>query len=318
MSKKYAFLFPGQGAQAPGMAKDIAENSVAAKKVIDEISTIIGLDMAKLLWESTPEELARSDNSQIAILAASLATMAALKEKGIEPSSVMGFSLGEFPALYAAGVLSFEDVVKIVRQRGIIMQKICEEIAAKSEGHAPGMAAVLGLSPEQVKSVVDSIPDSYAANMNSEKQTVVSGTFEALDKLGIAAKEAGARRVVRLNVAGPFHSPLMQAAADDFEKFLADFEFNNPKINLFSNVTGGKVIDGDQAKKAAVFHLTHSVLWTDEESCLASVLKEDGIENSAILEVGPGKVLTGLWSQTAVGADIAVIPVNTAESINSL
>ncbi len=313
MSKKYAFLFPGQGAQAPGMAKDIAESSAAAKKVIDDISAITGLDMAKLLWESTPEDLARSDNSQIAITAASLATMAALKEKGIEPSSAMGFSLGEFPALYAAGVLSFEDVIKVVRQRGIIMQKVCEEIAARNEGHAP-----LGLTPDQVKALVEPIEDAYAANMNSDKQTVVSGTFDALDKVEAAAKDAGARRAVRLKVAGPFHSPLMQDAAVEFEKFLADVKFNDPKINLFSNVTGGKVLDGDQAKKAAVLHLTHPVLWTDEEACLAGVIKEDGIENSAVLEVGPGKVLTGLWGQTEFGAEIAATPVNTAETISTL
>ena len=318
MSKKYAFLFPGQGAQAPGMAKDIAESFPAAKKVIDDVSAITGLDMSKLLWESTQEDLSRSDNSQIAITAASLATMAALKEKGIEPSSAMGYSLGEFPALYAAGVLSFEDVVKVVRQRGLIMQKVCEEIAAKNEGRAPGMTAVLGLSPDKVKEIVEPIEDAYAANMNSVKQTVVSGTFDALDKVEAAAKEAGARRAVRLKVAGPFHSPLMQAAAVEFEKFLADVKFNDPKIHLFSNVTGGKVIDGDQAKKAAVLHLTHPVLWTDEEACLAGVIKEDGIENSAVLEVGPGKVLAGLWSQTEFGAGIAATPVNTAETINTL
>ena len=157
MAKKYAFLFPGQGAQAPGMAKDVAEAFPSAKKVIDDVSSIIGLDMTKLLWEADMETLSRSDNSQIAITTASLAIMAALKDKGIEPSAAMGFSLGEFPALYAAGVLSFENVIKVVRQRGLIMQKVCEEIAAKNEGHAPGMTAVLGLPPEKVKEVVSSI-----------------------------------------------------------------------------------------------------------------------------------------------------------------
>src|SRR5574344_1690264 len=155
-------------------------------------------------------ELSRSDNSQLAITAASIIVMKALESKGIKPSAVMGFSLGAFPALYAAGVLSFEDLVRVVRQRGIIMQKVCEEIAAKSEGRAPGMTAVLGLSQDQVKALVEPIEDAYAANMNSDKQTVVSGTFDALDKVEAAAKDAGARRAVRLKVAGPFHSPLMQ------------------------------------------------------------------------------------------------------------
>ncbi len=318
MAEKYAFLFPGQGAQAPGMVKDVAESFSSAKKVIDDVSSIVNLDMAKLLWESDAAELSRSDNSQIAITAASLALMAALKDKNIEPSAAMGFSLGEFPALYAAGVLSFEDVVKVVRQRGLIMQKVCEEIAAKNEGHAPGMTAVLGLPPEKVKEIASGIKDAYAANMNSVKQTVVSGTFDALAAVEKAASEAGARRAVRLKVAGPFHSPLMQDAAVEFEKAIADVKFNDPKIKLFSNVTGKECVSGEEAKKSAVLHLTNPVLWTDEEDCLASVMKADGFDKWAALEVGPGKVLSGLWGNTDYNASISVLPVNTAESVNNL
>ena len=318
MAEKYAFLFPGQGAQAPGMVKDVAESFPSAKKVIDDVSSIVNLDMAKLLWESDAAELSRSDNSQIAITAASLALMAALKDKNIEPSAAMGFSLGEFPALYAAGVLSFEDVVKVVRQRGLIMQKVCEEIAAKNEGHAPGMTAVLGLPPEKVKEIASGIKDAYAANMNSVKQTVVSGTFDALAAVEKAASEAGARRAVRLKVAGPFHSPLMQDAAVEFEKAIADVKFNDPKIKLFSNVTGKECVSGEEAKKSAVLHLTNPVLWTDEEDCLASVMKADGFDKWAALEVGPGKVLSGLWGNTEYNASISVLPVNTAESVNNL
>lgn len=318
MAEKYAFLFPGQGAQAPGMVKDVAESFSSAKKVIDDVSSIVNLDMAKLLWESDAAELSRSDNSQIAITAASLALMAALKDKNIEPSAAIGFSLGEFPALYAAGVLSFEDVVKVVRQRGLIMQKVCEEIAAKNEGHAPGMTAVLGLPPEKVKEIASGIKDAYAANMNSVKQTVVSGTFDALAAVEKAASEAGARRAVRLKVAGPFHSPLMQDAAVEFEKAIADVNFNDPKIKLFSNVTGKECVSGEEAKKSAVLHLTNPVLWTDEEDCLASVMKADGFDKWAALEVGPGKVLSGLWGNTDYNASIAVLPVNTTESVNNL
>ena len=318
MAEKYAFLFPGQGAQAPGMVKDVAESFSSAKKVIDDVSSIVNLDMAKLLWESDAAELSRSDNSQIAITAASLALMAALKDKNIEPSAAMGFSLGEFPALYAAGVLSFEDVVKVVRQRGLIMQKVCEEIAAKNEGHAPGMTAVLGLPPEKVKEIASGIKDAYAANMNSVKQTVVSGTFDALAAVEKAASEAGARRAVRLKVAGPFHSPLMQDAAVEFEKAIADVNFNDPKIKLFSNITGKECVSGEEAKKSAVLHLTNPVLWTDEEDCLASVMKADGFDKWAALEVGPGKVLSGLWGNTDYNASIAVLPVNTTESVNNL
>lgn len=317
MAKKYAFLFPGQGAQAPGMVKDVAEAFPSARKVIDDVSSIISVDMPKLLWEADATELSRSDNSQIAITTASLAIMAALKDKGIEPSAAMGFSLGEFPALYAAGVLSFEDVIKVVRERGLIMQKVCEDIAAKNEGHAPGMSAILGLSPEKVKEIASGIKDAYAANMNSEKQTVISGTFDALTAAEKAATEAGARRAIRLKVAGPFHSPLMQDAAVEFEKFLSNVTFADPKIPLFSNVTGKQATTGAEVKSSAVLHLTHSVLWTDEEAVLADIIKNDGNEWT-VLEPGPGKVLTGLWGQTAFGATLAALPVNTVDSINSL
>lgn len=317
MAAKYAFLFPGQGAQTPGMIKDVAEAFPAAKKVLDDISQIAGTDVPKLLWESDAETLSRSDNSQLAITAASLAICAALKEKGIVPAAAMGFSLGEFPALHIAGVLSFEDVIKVVLDRGRIMQAVCEKIAAENEGHAPGMSAILGLPPEKVAEIAAGIPDAYAANLNSSVQTVISGTEAALEKAEAAAKEAGARRAVRLKVAGPFHSPLMQRAADEFEKAIAGVTFNNPTIKLFSNVTGKEETSGENAKKSAVLHLTHPVRWTDEEDVLAALVKADGGEWK-LLEPGPGQVLSGLWAKTAYAESLKCAPVNTAEAINAL
>lgn len=319
MAKKFAYLFPGQGAQSPGMIKDVAEKSPSAMKVIDDVSALVGVDMKSLLWETDKDALSRSDNSQIAITTASLAIMAALKDKGIEPSAAMGFSLGEFPALCAAGVLSFESTVKVVRERGLIMQKVCEEIAAENEGHAPGMSAILGLPPEKVAEIVRGIKDAYAANMNSAKQTVISGTFDALAAAEKAATEAGARRAVRLAVAGPFHSPLMQKAAEEFEKTLSGVEFGDPKIHLFSNVTGKEITKGSEAKTNAVLHLTRPVLWTDEEAALANVISvEGGADAWSVIEPGPGKVLAGLWGQTEFGAALAACPVNTAEAIDAL
>lgn len=318
MAKKYAFLFPGQGAQAQGMMKDVCEAFPEARKVIDDVSAASGKDVAKLLWETEQAELNRSDNSQLAITAASLAVMAALKSKGIEPSAAMGFSLGEFPALYAAGILSFDDVVKVVVQRGTIMQKVCEDIAAANEGHAPGMTAVLGLPPEKVEAVAKSVQGAYAANMNSVKQTVVSGTFDGLAAVEEAAKAAGARKTVRLAVAGPFHSPLMQAAADGFKAALEPYAFSDPKIPLFSNVTGKQVTEGAAAKASAVDHLTNPVRWTDEERVLADMIAADKDNEWVILEVGPGKVLSGLWGQTELGATVPCTPVNTAEAIGAL
>jgi [acyl-carrier-protein] S-malonyltransferase len=318
MAKKYAFLFPGQGAQAQGMMKDVCEAFPEARKVIDDISAITGKDMTKLLWETEQPVLNRSDNSQLAITAGSLAVMAALKTKGITPSAAMGFSLGEFPALYTAGVLNFEDVIKIVQVRGQIMQGVCEEIATANEGHAPGMSAIIGLPPEKVIEIAKKCGNVYAANMNSVKQTVVSGTFDGLTEAEKACTEAGARRAIRLAVAGPFHSPLMQKAADGLEKAIAGYTFSNPNMALFSNVTGKKVTEGEAAKKSAVEHLTHPVLWTDEEKVLGDMMTADSSDEWQVLEVGPGKVLSGLWRDCEFGAKWESTPVNTSEVINSL
>ena len=316
--KKYAFLFPGQGAQVPGMIKDICDAYPEARKVVDDVTKITGVDMPKLLWESEAAELSRSDNSQLAITTASLAVMAVLKTKGIEPSAAMGFSLGEFPALYAAGVLSFEDVIKVVRQRGLIMQATCENIAAANAGNAPGMTAVLGLPPEKVTELCNGIKDAYAANLNSSVQTVVSGTAAALTEVEAKAKEAGARRAIRLAVAGPFHSPLMQEAADGFEKAIADVTFNNPSKVLFSNVTGAQATDGAEIKKNAVLHLTKPVRWTSEEDVLAKLIAEDKDNEWELIEPGVGTVLAGLWAKTPYAEERKCTSVNSADSIAAL
>lgn len=318
MSKKFAFLFPGQGAQEPGMLKDICEAFPIARKILDKISEITGVDMPKLMWESDASVLSRSDNSQLAITAASVATMKVLEEKGVVPASAMGFSLGEFPALYAAGVLSFEDVIKVVQKRGQIMQAVCEQIASENEGHAPGMSAILGLPPEKVTEIANGIDNVYAANLNSVKQTVISGTYDGLEAAEKAFAEAGARRCVRLAVAGPFHSPLMQKAADEFEKAIADVTFNDPKIPLFSNVTGKQVMSGEEAKKSAVLHLTNPVRWTDEEAVLGAMMAEDAANEWKVIEVGPGRVLGGLWKQTEYGEKWVCDSVNTVDTVNGV
>lgn len=318
MSKKFAFLFPGQGAQEPGMLKDICEAFPIARKILDKISEITGVDMPKLMWESDASVLSRSDNSQLAITAASVATMKVLEEKGVVPASAMGFSLGEFPALYAAGVLSFEDVIKVVQKRGQIMQAVCEQIASENEGHAPGMSAILGLPPEKVTEIANTIDNVYAANLNSVKQTVISGTYDGLEVAEKAFAEAGARRCVRLAVAGPFHSPLMQKAADEFEKAIADVTFNDPKIPLFSNVTGKQVMSGEEAKKSAVLHLTNPVRWTDEEAVLGAMMTEDAANEWKVIEVGPGRVLGGLWKQTEYGEKWVCDSVNTVDTVNGV
>lgn len=313
--KKYAFLFPGQGAQEPGMLKDLCESYPEAQKVIDDISKITGVDMKKLLWESDAQTLSRSDNSQLAITAASLSVMKVLESKGITPSAAMGFSLGEFPALYASGVLSFENVVKVVRQRGLIMQEVCEKIAKENEGNAPGMSAIIGLPAEKVIEIANGIENAYAANLNSEVQTVISGTSEALQKAENACKEAGAKRALRLSVAGPFHCPLMKEAADNFEKAISEVEFNNPDKILFSNVTGKQAVNCEEIKKNAVLHLTNPVRWTDEEKVLFNLIQNDTENEWELIEPGVGKVLSGLWNKSSFAEKIQCVPVNNAESV---
>lgn len=314
MVAKYVFLFPGQGAQAPGMMKDICEISQAARDCLDRISQAAGESMETLLWDTDAEQLSRSDRSQLAITAGSLVTLAALKERGIEPAAAAGFSLGEFPALYAAGVLSFEDLIRVVKRRGEIMQAVCDSITASSAGRAPGMAAVVGLESDTVLDIAARTEGAYAANMNSPRQTVLSGTAEGLDAAEALCKEAGARRCVRLSVAGPFHSPLMEEAARSFKDAIADVQFNDAKLPLFSNVSGKMLSSGAEAKEAAVRHLVQPVLWTSEEAALGEYMKSEG-GNWRVLEVGPGKVLSGLWKDGQAADIAAATPCGTAEAI---
>ncbi len=302
---KYTFLFSGQGAQYQGMVKELYDQYAVAKETINKMSEITGESIEDLLWKTEASELSRSDKSQLAITAASQAIFAVLKDKGIKPSAVAGFSLGEFSALYAAGVLDFETMVKIVQKRGQIMQKICDAIASEStDGQVPGMAAVLKLTPEQVIETLKPHTEKgivFPVNMNSPMQTVIAGTAEGLAVAETACKEAGAKRVLKLAVAGPFHSPLMQRAADEFAKELESVTFNNPTVPLFSNVTGSLVTSGEEAKKNAVLHITHPVLWTTVEANLSNTMKEDA--NWKLLELGPGSTLCGLWRDSGFAAN---------------
>lgn len=304
---KYIYAFPGQGAQAPGMIKDVCEKFGEGKALLDKYSKVAGIDIPSLLWNSTAEDLARSDNSQTAITAASLAAVEILKAKGISPSVVAGFSLGEWSALCVSGILSFEETVYAVTKRGAIMQKVCEEIAASSNGKAPGMAAILGLAPETILDILKGRDDVFAVNMNSVRQTVAAGTADGLAWAEEQMKAAGARRVVQLKVAGPFHSPLMQKAADEFAKVLDEITFNNPTLHVFSNVTGKEMTTGAEAKENAIKHITSPVLWTSEEAAIKALCDADGSEWQ-LLETGPGKVLSGLWKDTGYIEQIPATP----------
>lgn len=319
---KNVFLFPGQGTQKKGMLKEVCEKFPEAMDVVKKVEEISGEPVSKFMWETEDSELARSDKSQLAITTASMAITQILKNKGIEPEICAGFSLGEYCALYAAGVLSFNDTVNVVKQRGIIMQQVCDELAASSNGRQPGMAAVLGLTPEQVVKAIEPLISQgicFAANLNSPKQTVISGTAEGLEKAEELCKNAGCRRFVVLKVAGPFHSPLMARAGEMFEKVLNETEFKNPSKRLFSNVTGKEVLTGEDAKKLAIQHFTNPVCWVSEENEIAKIIDSGNSEVTAnwnIYEVGPGAVLSGLWRDSGFAENIICSAVNSVEILN--
>ena len=314
---EYVFLFSGQGSQFKGMAEDICKEYPAARTIIDEMSAVSGEDIASFLWNTEPPELARSDRSQLAITAMQAAILAVLQEHGITPAAAAGFSLGEFSALYAAKVLDLATMTKLVTLRGKIMQKYCEKLDAQSKttGSGCGMAAVLKLEPERIVEVLKPYSDSaagivFAANLNSPLQTVVSGTAEGLDVAEKLCKEAGAKRFIRLAVAGPFHSPLMRGAAEEFSAALQDVPFNDPVIPIFSNVTGKQLLTGEEAKKNAVLHLTHPVRWLEEEREIAA---QAGTAEHPLLEIGPGMTLCNLWRDSGCAGTCR--PTGTAEQL---
>ena len=293
MDKKTAYLFPGQGAQYPGMAMDLSE-SAAVKLVFDTASDILQMDIKELLL-SDHETLKRTDISQPAITAANLAAAAYMDERGYKAAACAGFSLGEYAALVCAGIIDTADCFRLVTARGKAMQSAIDRLTAHGENaETPGMAAVIGLSPVQAEELIKQwnktgLKDIYAANINSPRQLTVSGTAAALAEAEKLFKEAGAKRVLRLQVAGPFHSPLMAEAVEAFEPVLETVTFRDPVIPVFSNVTGQIITSGAEAKKLAAMQIISPVRWVDVQTALAAC----GIEEC--FETGPGSVLQGLW-----------------------
>jgi [acyl-carrier-protein] S-malonyltransferase len=299
MKNNVVFLFPGQGAQYQGMALDFLVSG-AVKKIFDAASAVFEKDAEALLRDSDADTLKRTDVSQPTVTLANLAAAAYLAEQGWQPAACAGFSLGEYAALVCAGVIGAEDCLRLVKERGKAMQQSADRLREAAGGDpaaAPGMAAVIGLPPAQVEELIAKwsaagLKDLYAANINSPKQVAVSGTAAALTEAETRFKEAGARRVLRLQVAGPFHSPLLADAAEAFRPVLEAVTFNDPKIPLYSNVTGKQVSSGAEAKQLALLQITSPVRWVDEEAAIAAG------NFAACFEVGPGKVLQGLWKDT--------------------
>lgn len=307
---KTCFLFPGQGAQYPGMGKDLYEASQKVKNLFELASDRTGIDVKKLLFEGTEEELKSTDKTQIAVTLINLSVAAVLEERGISSDGCAGFSLGEYSALTEAGVIAEEDVFPIVKVRGKIMEKVAKSLDTGSG--APGMAAVIGLDLGQVEDAVTQagIKDLYPANYNSPNQIVLSGTNDALNKGEEVIKNAGAKRYIRLKVSAPFHSPLMEKAKTELAGVLADYDFKDPVKSVYSNVTAEQIVSGTSARQLCVEQVIEMVRWVDEEKALLA----EGYDRC--VETGPGKVLTGLWK--SVGGDIPCSPAGQTAQIELL
>lgn len=289
------------------MAKDLWDASPAVRELFTVASDASGIDARKLLFESTAEELKATDRTQVAVTLASLCSSAVLRERGARMEGCAGFSLGEYAALCEAGVISIRDVFPIVKLRGELMEKTARTLDSAS-GSA-GMVAVLGIPAERVASVVEPLAGegAHLANYNSPAQMVISGTADGLLRAEKALKEAGARRLIRLAVSGPFHSPLMREARRAFDEALKGFTFNDPRVPVYSNVTGRSIASGAEARELCGKQLVSLVRWVTVEERLL----EDGFDR--FLEAGPGTVLAGLLR--ALRPDVTCAPAGTLEAI---
>jgi [acyl-carrier-protein] S-malonyltransferase len=283
---KLACLFPGQGSQAVGMGRDFFEKSESARALFGQIDEIAGRSLSQLCFEGPADQLKRTVNTQPTILAASLAAWTCLQEKcALVPSYVAGHSLGEFTALYAAGVLSLESVVKLVEKRAQLM-----------EGCPAGaMSAVLGANIEHLQDLCQSITKEHGstgdlvvvANFNTREQIVVSGSVAAVSAISLKLKEEGVK-VIPLPVGGAFHSPLMQTASDTFNQLIDSFEFKDAKFPVIQNFSAQPATAGSAIKESLKKQMRNSVRWCETIEYMTS----QGIDQ--FVEIGPGKALTGM------------------------
>ena len=307
---KVAFVFPGQGSQFVGMGQALSEQSPAARQIFEEADAALGFSLSQLCFEGPEEELKLTANTQPAILTASIAVLAALKEKqpDFSPAFVAGHSLGEYSALVAAGALSFADAVKTVRSRGQFM----EEAVPAGQG---AMAAVLNMDRAALHAVCEEVTASghpvQLANLNSPGQIVISGSAEGVKLAGEQAKAAGAKRVLPLNVSGPFHSSLMQPAADKLQAVLADVSVQDAAVQVVANVTARPVTEAATIIDSLIQQVSAPVLWEDSVQWMV----EQGV--TTFVEIGPGKVLAGLIKKIAP-ADTTIISVQDMDSLSEL
>ncbi|HEX7313714.1 MAG TPA: ACP S-malonyltransferase [Pyrinomonadaceae bacterium] len=285
-----AYIFPGQGSQAPGMGRELAEKYAAAREVFEEADDALGFSLSRLCFEGPAEDLQLTENTQPAILATSVAALRAAESDGLpRPDFVAGHSLGEYSALVAAGALSLRDAVTVVRKRGRYMQE------AVPVG-AGAMAAVLGANIETVEAVCGEVAQEgeicSAANINSPGQIVIAGSAAAVERALPILKERGAKRAIALKVSAPFHCALMLPAQERLAADLDEVEFKDLSVPLVTNVDAAVIRTGAEARAALVRQVSSPVRWRESVELLA----REGVRT--FVEVGPGKVLSGLVRQT--------------------
>lgn len=282
---KIAFLFPGQGSQTVGMGQALAANDQAVSETFKKADEVLGESLSRLIFEGPQEKLTLTTNAQPALLTTSIAILNYFSQFGIKPDFTAGHSLGEYSALVASGALSFEDAVYAVRKRGEFM----EEAVPNGEG---SMAAVLGMDREKLLDVTETVSAEghpvQLANLNCPGQIVISGSRKGVEEASAKAKEGGAKRVIPLDVSGPFHSSLMKPAAVRFEAILDSISLNNAHVQVIGNVTAEPMSDAAEIKKRLIEQLYSPVLWED------SVAKMLELGVDTFIEIGPGKVLSGL------------------------
>jgi [acyl-carrier-protein] S-malonyltransferase len=299
---KIAFCFPGQGSIEAGMGKDIADAVPAARSVFERSSAASGLDLERLCFHGAAEELVDTAVQQPALVATSLAVLAAIRDRGIEPDFVVGHSVGEFAALAAADALSLEDAITLVRERGMAMAEAALQ-------HPGSMAAILGLEDEVVETLCRQILGVWPANYNCPGQIVVSGEHLAVDECIERAQEEGARRVVKLKVSGAFHSPLVARAADRLRPAIDKVKFQEPVAPFMSTVTA-RLESAQRLAPLLVDQLTAPVRFTQA----ASELMREGVKT--FVEVGPGNVLSGLVKR--IDRSVKSVSINNLSQLDKL
>ncbi len=303
---KIALVFPGQGAQYVGMAKDIYESNETAKNIIDNACSALDMDLKSIMFEGSDEELSKTENTQPAIVTHSIAVLEALNEKiDLKYDACLGLSLGEYSALVAADAIDFKDAVSLVKKRGKFMQ----ETVPVGEG---AMAAILGLDRDKVENTIKSIENGIVevANYNSPGQIVISGQSGKIDEAMIKLKENGAKRVVKLNVSGPFHSSMLKDAGNKLSKELDKVRLSKPKVSVISNVNANYY--EDEGKELLIKQVSSSVLWEDS----IERLLDEGYDT--FIEIGPGKTLKSFIKKISSNKkiDVNIYNIDDADSLD--